>query len=281
MKEGPAYRYDGTYDGMLCCVFEAFERHERPARILSPADDQLVLFSIKEIETDDAKAARVRRSIPQRISQEVADLVESAMFSCDAQKELIILDFLRLGFRYGPRVINLLANETVCRIQKIVSLMSREAHLYIEFIRFSIVNGVMTSIIEPQNIVLPHLQHHFCSRFGEDAFMIFDKTHGMALVHLPGQTAIIPVDNVELPQPDEQELEYRALWKLFYDTIAIKERYNPRCRMSHMPKKYWKYMTEFSDQRRPEYSPALETSANRRPSTLIPEQPGPPPNLSR
>ena len=31
----------------------------------------------------------------------------------------------------------------------------------------------------------------------------------------------------------------------FYDTIAIRERENPRCRMTHMPKRYWGTMTEF------------------------------------
>ena len=32
----------------------------------------------------------------------------------------------------------------------------------------------------------------------------------------------------------------------FYDTIAIRERENPRCRMNHMPKKYWKNMVEMT-----------------------------------
>ena len=33
------------------------------------------------------------------------------------------------------------------------------------------------------------------------------------------------------------------------DAIAIKERYNPRCRMGHMPKRYWANMTEFWEER--------------------------------
>ena len=31
----------------------------------------------------------------------------------------------------------------------------------------------------------------------------------------------------------------------FYDTIAIRERENPRCRMTNMPKRFWGTMTEF------------------------------------
>jgi probable DNA metabolism protein len=67
----------------------------------------------------------------------------------------------------------------------------------------------------------------------------------MALVYQPYQSAIIPIEDLELPEPDEQEQSYRELWQLFYDTIEIQGRHNPKCRMSHMPKRYWKYMTEF------------------------------------
>ena len=48
--------------------------------------------------------------------------------------------------------------------------------------------------------------------------------------------------------PSVQEAQYRRLWKRFYDTIEIKERHNPRRRMSHMPKRYWETMTEFQDE---------------------------------
>ena len=34
----------------------------------------------------------------------------------------------------------------------------------------------------------------------------------------------------------------------FYDTVEIKERHNPRKRMSSMPKRYWETMTEFQDE---------------------------------
>ena len=48
--------------------------------------------------------------------------------------------------------------------------------------------------------------------------------------------------------PDEREANYRLLWKRFYDSIAIKERENPRLRMNNMPKRYWNTMTEFQDE---------------------------------
>ena len=48
--------------------------------------------------------------------------------------------------------------------------------------------------------------------------------------------------------PNETEAAYRLLWKRFYDTVAIRERENPKLRMTHMPKRYWSTMTEFQDE---------------------------------
>ncbi|WP_419185499.1 DUF4130 domain-containing protein [Clostridium phoceensis] len=40
-------------------------------------------------------------------------------------------------------------------------------------------------------------------------------------------------------------MTYRRLWRRFYDPTAIRERENPRCRMTNMPKRFWGTMTEF------------------------------------
>ena len=55
------------------------------------------------------------------------------------------------------------------------------------------------------------------------------------------------MDHLDLDQPDQAELECRALWRKFYNTIAIESRYNPKCRMTHMPKRFWGDMTEFQE----------------------------------
>jgi probable DNA metabolism protein len=56
---------------------------------------------------------------------------------------------------------------------------------------------------------------------------------------------------VEFPGISVSEARYQALWKRFYDTIAIEGRINPRCRMTHMPKRYWENMLEVEGLVRP------------------------------
>ena len=58
---------------------------------------------------------------------------------------------------------------------------------------------------------------------------------------------MVRIDELEFPPADETEEQYRALWRQFYKTIAIEARHNPKCRMTHMPKRYWENMTEMRE----------------------------------
>ncbi|GBG57753.1 DNA metabolism protein [Sporomusaceae bacterium FL31] len=240
------YRYDGSFDGLLCCVFESYDKKEIPTDILLPDAASLLLFPEKRIVTDLEKANRVLASIPKKIGFPALEFIRHAFLTYLPQKELAILRFLRLGYQRGPAVMQMLADETVNILFKAVRHLERESHLFKGFVRFSVINQVLVAEIEPKNFVLPLLVQHFCERFPEEKFLIYDKKHGMALVYQPYKPMVIPVEELELPEPDQEEQAYRELWKVFYDTIAIQGRYNPQCRMNHMPKRYWKYLTEFA-----------------------------------
>jgi probable DNA metabolism protein len=239
------YEYDGTFEGLLCCVFESYERKEIPADIIAPGGYQAMLFPVKRIATDLEQAERVLVSIPAKMGRATLDFVQHSFLTFLPQKELNILLFLRLGYKFGPSVMNMLADPVVHKLFKAVTHLKRESHLLKGFVRFSVANNAMTAEIEPRNFVLPLLTQHFCQRFPEQSFLIHDRTHKVALIYRPYRHCIVPVDALELPEPTEEEVHFRELWKLFYETIAIAGRHNPTCRRSHMPKRYWKYMTEF------------------------------------
>lgn len=255
------YCYDGSFDGLLCCVFESYDKKEIPVDILLPDTSQPLLFEATKIITDSQKANRVLLSIPKKIGMPALDFVRHAFLTCFPKKELYILLFLRLGYRYGSSVMNMLTNDVVNTLLKVVKHLNNESHLLKGFVRFSILNNVLVTEIEPKNYVLPLLTQHFCQRYPEERFLIYDKTHSMALIYHPYQSAVIPIDDLELPEPDEEERAFRKLWRIFYDTIEIQGRHNPKCRMSQMPKRYWKYMTEFGDAQTNSL-PRLEKSSN-------------------
>ena len=214
------YRYDGSFEGFLCCVFESYTAHEMPTAIIGPNVSEGSLFDVKEISTDEEHAARVARSIPARISPAADDLLRHAFLTCLPEKELVMLRFLRQGYRYGARFLSFAGNNEVWRLTEAVKRLLHEAHLLKGFIRFSDQKGVLVTTIGPKNFVLPFLSHHFAARFPAP--------------------------------PDEEERKFRALWRSFYDTIEIRPRHNEKCRMTLLPKRYWKYMTEFTKDEPPE-----------------------------
>lgn len=259
------YCYDGSFEGLLCCVFESYDQKEVPVDILLPEASQTILFIGKEIKTDFQKSNRVLTSIPKKMGVAALDFVRRAFLTCLPKKELYILLFLRMGYRYGPSLMNMLTNDVVNTLCKAVKHLDNESHLLKGFVRFSIFSNILVAEIEPKNYVLPLMTQHFCERYPQERFLIYDKTHGMALVYQPYQSAVIPIDELELPEPEEQEQSYRELWRLFYDTIEIQGRHNPKCRMTHMPKRYWKYMTEFGSAQK-KFPPILKNI----PKFLIP-----------
>jgi len=242
-----AYLYDGSFDGLLCCVYESYYQKELPSLIFSHSEIQATLFPVKEIETDIISALKVEDSIRTSISGEALKLVRLCYYSKMENREITILNFLRMGYKIGPSVTNMLADDTVCAITKTARNVQSESHFFKEFLRFSDYNGALVAIIEPKNFVLPMIVNHYCDRFPSEQFLIYDESHNYALVYQNGESAIFPLENLELPEACEKEEKYRALWKQFYNTIAIEGRINPKLRMGNMPKRYWKNLTEFQD----------------------------------
>ncbi len=245
LKESPkAYRYDGSFAGFLSCVFEAYRKKESPFAIF-PEDAPASLFPEKWIETEREKARRVYASLRKSISREAQEQVRLGFLSCSPEKELLLFRFIRAGLEEGPAVMNRLADPDVHGLLKAVRQVQNESCQLLQFLRFSDSGGVLTATVEPKNRVLSLMADHFCSRYSGERFLIWDKTHREALFHSPEKWEILPLLSFTPPAPGREEAEYRRLWKRFYDTVAIESRYNPRCRRSHMPMRYWKHMTEF------------------------------------
>jgi len=240
------YCYDGGFDGLLCCVFESYASRELPFDILPEGAELPLLLPVKRVASVPEYAARVRRAIPEKLGGEALPFLQRAFLTCLPQKELLILRFLRLGFREGPAVMRMLTDDTMYALTEAVRRLEREAHLYTGFVRFSEADGALAAQIEPKNIVLPVIAPHFLTRFHTERFVIHDRTHGMALLHEGGAWEIAAVSDFAMPAPGENERRFRALWRLFYDTAEVEGRHNPRVRMTHMPKRYWECMTEFA-----------------------------------
>lgn len=243
--EEVVFQYDGTFEGFLCCVFESYVHKELPIAFYSDEEGCVLSFySVRTIHTLPENAQRVYRSL-HKCSSSAAQLLRRAFLTCLEEKELHLYHLVRKLYKEGPSFLKNQADEVYHPIAKALRHMNGEVEKLRGFVRFSDYNGILGAEIEPKNRVLPLLRHHFCSRYANESLFIYDRNHKEVLFYAKGRSRIVPVDNLQLSLPGEEEIHYRALWKRFYETIAIKERTNPRCQNTFLPKRYRGTMTEF------------------------------------
>ena len=238
------YLYDGTFEGLMCCIFESVYNREVPVDIVPQHEAEATLFEQRTIPTDAARALRVYNSIPKKMGSTAAELVQTVFLSCAREKEMKILRFLLVGYKNGLETMRMLSHPAVIPMLNAQQALKNEVHLLLGFIRFSDYDGSLVATITPKNYVLPFLKSHFCSRYACENFLIYDKTHKAALIYRDGDADIVALEGLETPEESADELAYRAMWQRFYQTISIAARENPRCRMTHMPKRYWENMLE-------------------------------------
>ena len=242
------YEYDGSFEGFLTCVFESYACREEPVCFQGPEETALTLWDTRRVDTDRGKAARVFRALDARLGRGASRLVYRTFLTCLEDKETHLYRFLRYGFRRGRGIMGELGHPLVSTLLQAVRHLESEAHLFTGFVRFSDCQGVLMGEIQPKNQVLPLVRSHFVQRYNTQQFLLYDRTHRQALVYRPGQWAIVPVEDLRLPDAGAEELRYRALWRQFFQTVAIRERYNPRCQNTHLPKRYRGFMTELQSE---------------------------------
>lgn len=246
-RRNVVYLYDGSFDGLLCCVFEGFANHELPSAIeKTEYGQQSISTDYFHVSTDSEKSERVAKKIVSVSGQTALRHICLCYLSDFPDKELHIFNYIRACLKFGFSVNKHLTTDCVNAVITAAKSVSSEAHLYVEFIRFSeLDNGVYYSKIEPKYNVLPIIASHFSQRYHNMPFIIHDVIHCQCIVYNGKNCEIRGTDGMPVLNFSSTENKYRKLWKQFYDTISIQERHNEKCRMTHMPKRFWRCMTEF------------------------------------
>lgn len=237
------YQYDGSLDGFLCCVYESYVYKEAPAAFCCD-EDPLSLYEVRTVVTQPAYSQRVSRGIAARSGKALA-VVRRGFLTCLPDKELHLYAFIRKLLAEGPGFMRDLSDPACYPLYRAIRHMNGELEKLSGFVRFSDYGGILGAEIEPKNRVLPLLRGHFCQRYANEQFFIYDRTHRELLLYANGRSRITQIENFQPVLPGEDELYFRSLWKQFFQSVAIRERENPRCQNTFMPKRYRGTMTEF------------------------------------
>ncbi len=151
------YRYDGSFEGFLCCVFEKLCEQGAPRRLSDGGGSEPYPVSYPVVESNQTRARRILRSI-QRRSGYALELVEKGFLTCAPERERMLYRFIRALYDFGPDLVRRLSDEAVHPLVKAVRHLDGEVHLLRGFTRFLGLGGTLVGEIAPKNRVLPLLR---------------------------------------------------------------------------------------------------------------------------
>lgn len=244
---------EDSLEGILTAIYDAFveknkrqEFHDGDIVIAIGENQNLSLFAEQiAVTTDLDKAQKTLLSIQKKISYHAYKKVLSALCHFDAERGNVVLGFLIKGFPMGARVLEDMADPYVMRVIELARKVDNESHLFCGFVRFYDLGKFLYAEIEPKCNVLPQIMDHFSDRYPNEHYVICDKKREIALIHLAFGESFFVAGNEWNINLDEQEDYFERLWSQYFKTIAIEERYNPRCQNNLIPKWYRKNMVEF------------------------------------
>lgn len=247
------YTCKPEWEAMLTSIYDAMSSglgHNNIRLCLEPVEQYTLFDEYIHVEADRVKADKVIDAINRKISPKVYR--ELAITSMAYEKDVLdnIYHVLILGFAYGPNVLEMVHFKDVMRNNEIRCRVTREADRFQEITRFHRIGNVFIAHIEPKSRVAEYLGPIFQDRMPSEHFMIIDDIHLDAVVHRADEQyymrRLTPVELEHLKMTEEVNDDYTDLWKVFFDTIAIKERINPQCQLSHFPIWARKHAVEFN-----------------------------------
>jgi probable DNA metabolism protein len=253
--------FDSTFDGLLSAAAWCFRNRLNPVALLSEFDQQPLLDSIT-IPCEPNIRSLFRRHLAQTIGaaagEEVLDICFRAFLSETENIASSIYRYMALALETRSDPSGRLCDPPIYAVVSAAKRASMQSHMYLGLIRFKAVSHDWTvADFSPDCHVLPLIMPHFCDRLPDQNFAIRDLRRNLAAVHLSdGRTSLhVLADSnplepnasigTVLPAADTGEDGFPAMWQLYLQRLSIPERRNPSLQMGNMPKKYWKYMTEF------------------------------------
>jgi probable DNA metabolism protein len=247
IKTNLIYAYDGSFDGLLTCIFNLLKSKEEPFEIKPLHDASQGIIPFINTQTDPQKSQEMYSFIQSKLGCELSFFIQESFLTCLHQKEIHILRLIRLGYKHKEKTLNMLTQSSVAALTKAVKFLREEANMFKGFVRFAAHDGILIAFIKPKNNVLPMLASHFIDRLPQERFLIYDETNRLVCIYGDKKCDIFEVDDFNKPKKEDLESVYQDLWKKFYEKIAIKERVNHNLRRSFMPKRFWSNIVEMEE----------------------------------
>ncbi|UYQ94652.1 TIGR03915 family putative DNA repair protein [Chitinophaga horti] len=241
--------YDGSWPGLLTAVFEAYANTwVAGIRALDRLSQQDVFASQMEVPTDLEKAARVWKGLHGKVPADACRQLYCAYLSELPGIEMVILSCARFYFSGAKDPHLAYGKSDVLRITQVAKSVDRERHRMKAFVRFQRTgDDLYYAAVEPDFNVLPLIADHFQHRYADQRWLIYDFKRGYGIYYNLQTVEEVMFDGGGPDASDalhEGEQLYQDLWKEYFQRVNISERKNTKLHLRHVPKRYWRLLTE-------------------------------------
>lgn len=246
--------FDGTFDGFLSAVFDVYAlKIKEPIFCIKHSSAPRLFHQEITTDYDEKKTKRVRVKLEQILSKTSITQFWKATLLEDESIYNDLFEIIAYSLSTHQNCLGDFGNIHVVRLFNALKKIGRERHRMTAFVRFEqTTDGVYTSVIEPDFNVLPLLIEHFRKRYADQKWFIFDQKRKYGIYY--DLKTVLPV---ELCLPQKGELQQKAsikwsrdeghiqnLWKTYFKHTTIETRKNTALHLRHVPKRYWKYLSE-------------------------------------
>lgn len=241
------FLYDGSFEGLLTALFYAYPIKEQTAIYKSEFYETTLLSNYKNINTETDKAERVYVGIESKLSHATLKNIYLLYLSEIENVETLILDYIRLCFKYGDSINLAKNNDIIRKVDLLCRKVTLEVHRFYGFVRFKEI-ALLTfyAQIEPDHNILPLLGKHFKSRFSDQRFIIHDLKRNFCLVYNLKELFYQKLSSEESSSLMKANIKdpFETLFNTYFKATTIKERANKRQQHAYMPTRYFKHLVE-------------------------------------
>jgi len=244
--------YNCTFEGLLTVVFEIYARKLTTVKLKPDGLYTGALFANElKVVTDQTRAQRVLKALSTKLTHGALQRLYAAYLSEIFEEDNPIIGYIRHVFDSDKNVEDDYSNSYVLRVSDIVRKVRREKHRMEAFIRFQkLKDGTFYATVDPDFNVLPLIIRHFKNRYADQRWIIYDTRRAYGLYYDLHDVEYVTFDFNNggatgiVSQYDNDEGIYQLLWKDYFRSINITERKNTKLHLRHVPKRYWKNLTE-------------------------------------
>lgn len=246
--------YDSTFEGFLTSIFYIYENKLKEVSIEKKEFAKASFFSeSEEIITEPLKAKRVWKGISKKISQQGRTKIYKAFLSEIPQIENVMLAYIRRALCSEKNIETDFTDNNILEIDKVAKKVSREKHRMDAFVRFRLTqDNIYFATVDPDFNVLPLNKDHFKKRYADQKWLIYDLKRNYGIFYNLENVETI---TLEVPSSINQEstalnyftieeIQFQELWCNYFKSSNIASRKNMRLHIKHIPKRYWKYLSE-------------------------------------